>query len=216
MNRNKTGIFFITMMLVGMVLIPAVSAEENAAKELNATAELTFGPGTFDELKKDPNFIAAYGNIPTFSTSEEREKWLDALDKVYTEVNIEVNANEREMSKYFYPDGPIINYGFTNMGVLKVEVNKEIEKSFMDEIYQIFDSHASRIGVNEVPLVFFRGDISALTELSDTADLNETENSTNQQTKSGSETSKEKPNNVPGFSFMYGLFGLYIVCRIRY
>ncbi|WP_243466351.1 hypothetical protein [Methanosarcina mazei] len=79
-----------------------------------------------------------------------------------------------------------------------------------------FDSHASRIGVNEVPLVFFRGNVSELTELSDAADLNETENNTNQQTKSGSETSKEKPNNVPGFSFMYGLFGLYLVCRIRY
>ena len=85
-------------------------------------------------------------------------------------------------------------------------VNKEIEKSFMDEIYHIFDSHASRIGVIEVPLVFFRGNVSELTELPDAADLNETENNTNQQTKSGSETSKEKPNSVPGFSFMYGLF----------
>ena len=204
------------MMLVGMVLIPAVSAEENAAKELNATAELTFGPETLNELKKDPNFIAAYGNISVFGSLEERKKWLDTLDLIYTEVNIEVNASEREMSEYFYPDGPIISYGFTNMGVLKVEVNKEIEKSFMDEIYQIFDSHASRIGVNDVPLVFFRGDVPALTELSDTADLNETENNTNQQTKSGSETSKEKPNNTPSFSFMYGLFGLYLVYRIRH
>ncbi|KKG18122.1 hypothetical protein EO98_14400 [Methanosarcina sp. 2.H.T.1A.6] len=198
------------MMLMSMAFVPAVSAQEVIEQKL------TFGPETLNELKSNPNFIAAYGNMPAFSTSEERKKWLDILDLIYTEVNIEVNANEREMSKYFYPDGPIINYGFTNMRVLKVEVNKEIEKSFMDEIYQIFDSHASRIGVNEVPLVFFRGDVSALTELSDTADLNETENNTNQQTKSGSETSKEKPNSIPGFSLMYGLFGLYLVCRIRH
>ncbi len=204
------GTLFLAMFLVGMAFVPAVSAEEVIEQKL------IFGPETLNELKINPNFIAAYGNIPAFGSLEERRKWLDTLDLIYTEVNIEVNASEREMSKYFYPDGPIISYGFTNMGVLKVEVNTEIEKSFMDEIYQIFDSHASRIGVNEVPLVFFRGDVSVLTELSDTADLNETENSTNQQTKSGSEMSKEKQNKAQGFSFMYGLFGLYLVCRIRY
>lgn len=214
MNTKKKfgiGTLLLAMFLVSMAFVPAVSAQEEVIKQ-----KLTFGPETLEELKNDPNFIAAYGNMPAFGSLEERKKWLDTLDLIYTEVNIEVNANEREMSKYFYPNGPIINYGFTNMGVLKVEVNKEIEKSFMDEIYQIFDSHASRIGVNEVPLVFFRGDVSALTELSDTADLNETENNTNQQTKSGSETSKEKPNSIPGFSLMYGLFGLYLVCRIRH
>ena len=194
----------------------ALGSSSQNGEDILENETLNFGPETLNELKSNPNFIAAYGNIPAFGSLEERKKWLDTLDLIYTEVNTEVNANEREISKYFYPDGPIINYGFTNMGVLKVEVNKEIEKSFMDEIYQIFDSHASRIGVNEVPLVFFRGNVSELTELSDAADLNETENNTNQQTKSGSETSKEKPNNVPGFSFMYGLFGLYLVCRIRY
>ena len=78
----------------------------------------------------------------------------------------------------------------------------------MDEIYQIFDSHASRIGVNEVPLVFFRGNVSELTELSDAADLNETENNTNQQTKSGSETSKK---NQITFRFQFYVWIVRII-----
>src|SRR5690606_18501032 len=98
-------------MLLSMAIVPAVSAQEAIEQKLN------FGPETLNELKNDPNFIAAYGNIPTFESLEEREKWLDTLDKIYTEVNIEINASEREMSEYFYPDGPIISYGFTNMGV---------------------------------------------------------------------------------------------------
>lgn len=158
MNRNKTGIFFITMMLVGMVLIPAVSAEENAAKELNATAELTFGPGTFDELKKDPNFIAAYGNIPAFSTSEEREKWLDALDKVYTEAN---DNFEKEMSKYFYPNGPVIAYGYTIDGVLKVAIEKgqKIDTAKENELYGLFSNYGQNIAVKDVPLIVVYEDL---------------------------------------------------------
>ncbi|WP_410507937.1 hypothetical protein RSJ42_14240 [Methanosarcina hadiensis] len=215
MNLKMLNIL-LCITLSNFLVICALGSSSQNGEDILENETLNFGPETLNELKKDPNFIAAYGNISAFGSLEERKKWLDTLDLIYTEVNIEVNANEREMSEYFYPDGPIISYGFTNMGVLKVEVNKEIEKSFMDEIYQIFDSHASRIGVNDVPLVFFRGDVPALTELSYIADLNETENNTNQQTKSGSETSKEKPNNTPSFSFMYGLFGLYLVYRIRH
>ncbi|MEN6293505.1 MAG: hypothetical protein ABFD07_16015 [Methanobacterium sp.] len=115
----------------------------------NTDKELTFGPGTLDELKSKPNFIAAYGKIPAFTTFEEREQWLDTLDEIYSGSN-------SEMSEYMYPNGVVTNYGYTIDGIIKVGVNKTVEKPLMDEIYQIFDSLASVIGINEVPVVFFR------------------------------------------------------------
>jgi hypothetical protein len=33
---------------------------------------LTFGPETLNKLKNNPDFIAAYGSIPAFTTSKER------------------------------------------------------------------------------------------------------------------------------------------------
>lgn len=115
----------------------------------NKDKELTFGPGTLDELRNDPNFIAAYGRIPSFETLEERKQWLDALDEIYSGSN-------SEMSEYMYPNGVVTSYGYTIDGVIKVGVNKIVGKPLMDEIYQVFDSIASVIGVKEVPVVFLR------------------------------------------------------------
>jgi hypothetical protein len=67
---------------------------------------------------------------------EERQQWLNELDKIYTETDMEI-------SKYMYPDGPVTSHGYTINGVLEVEVNKKIEKPLMDEIYQILDSRQS-------------------------------------------------------------------------
>lgn len=115
----------------------------------NTGKELTFGPETLDELKSKPDFIAAYGRIPAFTTFEEREQWLDTLDEIYSGSN-------SEMSEYMYPNGVVTNYGCTIDGVIEVGVNKTIEKPLMDEIYHIFDLIASVVGVNEVPVVFLR------------------------------------------------------------
>ncbi|WP_231591819.1 hypothetical protein [Methanosarcina sp. WH1] len=65
--KKKFGIgtLLLAMFLVSMAFVPAVSAQEEVIKQ-----KLTFGPETLEELKNDPNFIAAYGNIPTFERLE--------------------------------------------------------------------------------------------------------------------------------------------------
>lgn len=152
MSKDKTtiGILILTM-LVGIALIPAVSAQENATKEL------TFGPETLDELKKDPNFIAAHGSIPAFATSEERKQWLDKLDKIYTKANKDY---EKGMSKYFSPDSPVIAYTYTIDGVLEVRIEKgqKIDTAKENEIYNLFSKYGQEINVTNTPLVFVYGD----------------------------------------------------------
>lgn len=142
---------FATILLVTIIFMPAVSAQENATKEL------TFGPGTLDELKKNPDFIAAHGNIPTFANSEERKQWLDKLNKIYTKANKDY---EKGMSKYFGPDSPVIAYTYTIDGVLEVRIKKgqKIDTAKENEIYNLFSKYGQEINVANTPLVFVYGD----------------------------------------------------------
>lgn len=124
---------------------------------ISQRAPLTFGPGTLEELKNNPDFIAAYGSIPAFATSEERDKWIDTLGTIIDGIN----ANfDQEMYKNFSPNGPVTGYGVTIDGVIQVGINKSniVDKPFMDEIYQIFDSKAIGMGIKEVPVVFVHED----------------------------------------------------------
>ncbi|WP_141241542.1 hypothetical protein [Methanosarcina spelaei] len=192
---------------------------------------LTFGPETLDKLKKDTNFIAAYGSIPAFETSEERDQWIDTLGKIMEEIN----ANfDNEMSKYSYPNGPVTGCGVTIDGVLKVGINKseKVEKPFMDEIYKIFDSKASQMGLKEVPVVFVYEDNpvpNVATEtpnlsiprekntgrLNNSNDDSEPNNGNISNINSSSENNSSKNNSTPGFSLLGSLICLYGVWKFR-
>ncbi len=191
---------------------------ENQARNTSKTEGFTFGPGTFDKLKKDSNFIAAYGNIPLFVTYEERKQWLDTLDQIYSESN-------SEMSQYMYPNGPVTNYGYTIDGVLEVGVNKTVEKSFMDEIYQIFDLNAGSIGIKEVPVVFMREDLvvpvdettpvketenSSIAEEENNGELNNSNNRDSDNIGSSGEGNSNAVRYTPGFELLGSLACLYI------
>jgi streptogrisin B len=152
--KKKFGIssIFVTVLLVTIVLVPIVSAEENVTKEL------TFGPDTFDVLKKDPNFIGAYGNIPAFSNQDDRKQWLDTLDKVYTKAT---KNFKNDMSKNFYPNGSVIAYGYTIDGVLQVTIKKgqKIDTDKENEIYNLFSNYGQELNVTNIPLTIVYGDL---------------------------------------------------------
>ncbi|HEY3362543.1 MAG TPA: hypothetical protein VGK06_12200 [Methanosarcina sp.] len=164
---------------------------------------LTFGPGTLDELKSNPDFIAAYGSIPTFATSEERQQWLDKLNNVY-------QGAISKMSKYEYPNGPVTSFGYTIDGVLQVGVNKTVERPLMDEIYKIFDSKASLIGIKEVPVVFVHEDLAVPTTL---PIVNKTANLSVSRDKNSVELNNNSSGNEPSnkrFAPDFGLLGSLI------
>jgi hypothetical protein len=169
---------------------------------------LNFSSETLDKLKNDPDFIAAYGSIPAFGTSEERQQWLDKLDEVYQGVI-------SEMSKYEYPNGPVISFGYTIDGVIQVGVNQTVEKPFMDEVYKVFDSKASLIGIKEVPVVFVHQDLAVPTLKpvnKKTANL-PTSGDKNPVNSRGNKSSKI--NSTPGFELLGSLTCLYVVWMLR-
>jgi hypothetical protein len=176
---------------------------------------LTFGPETINKLKSDPNFIAAYGNIPSFTTSEERKQWLDKLNNVY-------QGSISEMSKYEYPNGPVTAFGYSIDGVIQVGINssKTVEKPFMDEIYKIFDSKASLMGIKEVPVVFAYEDnpvptvITGEPAVKETSDLSKSNNGS-LNINNSNEYKSDRTTFAPGFGLLGSLICLYGGWRLR-
>jgi len=190
------------------------SNNPNTTDNTPQSLPLTFGPETINKLKSDPNFIAAYGNIPSFTTSEERKQWLDKLNNVH-------QGAISEMLKYEYPNGPITAFGYSIDGVLQVGigVNKTVEKPFMDEIYKIFDSKAIFVGIKEVPVVFMYQDLAVPTTMpvvNKTANLSASGEKTSVELNNNS--SRNEPSNkrsAPGFGLLGSLICLYGGWRLR-
>lgn len=217
-------------MLVSILWNCALGSCSQNGDDTTNNVTFTFGPETLIELKSQPNFIAAYGSIPSFATSEERRQWLDKLNNVY-------QGTISEMSKYMYPNGPVTSFGYTIDGVLEVGVNKTVEKPFMDEIYKIFDSKASLIGIKEVPVVFvYQGlavpvdDVTPVNKTTNTLisgekSTGELNGSTNDDSKAingnissinnSSGNKSSKINSAPGFGLLGGLTCLYGGWRLR-
>lgn len=167
---------------------------------------LTFGPETLDKLRSDPNFIAAFGNIPAFSNQNDKKQWLDRLNNIY-------HATIPEISKYEYPNGPVSAFGYSIDGVLLVGINssKIVDKLFMDKIYKIFDSKASLVGVKEVPVVFVYQDNPVPTVImDDPADVEPTPVQTTTMTPA------KESKKTPGFKLLCvitELLGVYLYRR---
>jgi hypothetical protein len=237
-TKKKFGIgaIFTTVLLV-TILVSVVSAQENTTKEL------TFGPETLDKLKSDPYFIAAYGSIPAFTTSEERYQWIDTLNNIMDEVDADFRQDQ-EASKYFDPIGPVKTHSVTFDGIVEVSINNSttVDKPFMDEFYQIIDSEASNMGIKEVPVVFVHennltladfesSELSSKTSqevIEKTANLSaleELNNSSNNDSEPFNENSSNLNNSskgkssvissTPCFGLLESLTCLYVGLRLR-
>lgn len=222
------GVVFATTLLAAILLVSVVSAQgsettqesETPQGSETMTVKLTFGPETLDKLKNDPNCVAAYGSIPAFTTSEERYQWIDTLGNILDKLYTASFMQNQENSKYFDPLGPIVTSGITFDGVIEINVNSssKIDKSLLDEYYQIIDSKASSMGVKEVPVVFMRENDLTLDDF-ESSGLTETdENSVNDGASNindSNENKSSKINSTPGFELLGSLVCLYGGWKLR-
>ncbi|MDQ1276293.1 MAG: hypothetical protein QG610_1869 [Euryarchaeota archaeon] len=153
--KRKIGIwiFLLTIMILSMMPASAVSTQENE------TAKHNFSPELINKLEHDSYFyfIAGYGNVPSFTTEEERYQWRDNLTKILYEF-FKDNNQKPEPLRYADPIGPVRTFTPTLDGVLVISINNSttVDKQFMDEFYQIIDSKANEMGVKEIPVAFMR------------------------------------------------------------
>ena len=139
-----------------------------------------------------PDVIATYGKLPEIETEEQCWEWF------HRDTPSIMHGSRDRMDPYF-TDGILVSCGPDVDGYIEVTVyeNLTIKKQpIMDEIYGIIDEEAKKIGIHEVPVVFFKGEFVRL----DPGLL--VEDSNDDATLPG-ETSDEA---VPGF----GLLGVLI------
>ena len=105
-----------------------------------------------------PDIIATYGKLPEIETEEQCWKWF------HRDTPAIMHGSRDRMDPYF-TDGILVSCGPYIDGYIEVTVyeNLTIEKQpIMDEIYGIIDEEAKKIGIHEVPVVFFKGEFVRL------------------------------------------------------
>lgn len=206
---NKIQRSSILLLLIVSIMVTGTTSSAGNQKDKIPN----FSPETFKNVKNDSQVLAAYGKMPSFENTEQRQGWLTLLQTVSDGVRDNPNFN---LSEYTSPNGPIVGYGCDINGYLFVTVDKDLEKTQMDYIYGMFDQQAKVNGIEEVPLVFNRGEVPHLDLLSEEERSSNNENSTNQQAETNQSKNNEKSNSTSGFSTICGLSGLYLVYRIRH
>lgn len=98
------------------------------------------------------NRFRAYGQIPELKTGPEVHEWLNNLDQ----IRVNINKN-KELSDYFYPNGPLIAYGTHSDGHVVVMLYKDYPNINEDDIAgmtKVIRNHAGKFGIKDVPIVF--------------------------------------------------------------
>jgi len=110
---------------------------------------------TFENIKKDSDFVAARGTVPTFENEDEWMKW---SDDVFEARRI------KELDQFYASQGGLLlSYGFKRYsGYIEVGVNNntpdKITDSSIDEVYQIIAEHYEKEGISDIPVVFILHD----------------------------------------------------------
>ncbi|MEA1945424.1 MAG: NosD domain-containing protein, partial [Euryarchaeota archaeon] len=101
-----------------------------------------------------PDVIATYGKLPEIETEEQCWRWF------HRDTPAIMHGSRDRMDPYF-TDGILVSCGPYIDGYIEVTIyeNLTIEtQPIMDEIYGIIDEEAKKIGISDVPVVFFEGE----------------------------------------------------------
>lgn len=153
MKRNKSGIGILLLtILIGMVLIPAVNAQQTENFSENEYYFPDYGPSTFADLEYDSDVIETRGVIPEITDIKEKVQWLDTLG---ASIRSSKDELEPKMTKY---GGPLAGFGINYYGYLFIEFDEElgddIDKSTIDNLYNIIEADAKKMNISNVPVVF--------------------------------------------------------------
>lgn len=173
------------------------------------------------EAQKKNTLIATYGIEREFYIEDQTREWYGQLDTI-----CKIAGNYMEL--YFYPEGPVISYGWgieNRIGVGILE-GSEVNNSTLDNIYGIFDKAGKEIGVNDVPVVFRyeefpREDEGAVQGEAEEIEITE-EPEGAEKTNENEETDETKESekdarvsvSIPGLGTIFTLSGILISARI--
>ena len=92
-----------------------------------------------------------YGKLPDFKSEKDRQNWMTKLDTLGNSIRA-----KGLLDSYFYPNGQIISYGYDHSGYFVVTFKNcsMVEKQQMNEIYEIIDVEARKLGIENIPVLF--------------------------------------------------------------
>ncbi len=163
-KKSKTGKISIPMLLLIVTLffyiLPTSSASEdnkqlNDSKydEKNWHAPLPdYGPEFFDEIKKNPRFIASRGSFPETTNNDENVDFFS--NPVY-----KCWSNITEIDQFFIEfDDIIIGNSYVGAGYIIIELesdsSEKVNGTTIDEIYKRIYNYCEQESVSEVPVLF--------------------------------------------------------------
>ncbi|HIH74393.1 MAG TPA: hypothetical protein HA306_03850 [Methanosarcina sp.] len=153
LKRRNIGKWLVLMIFVLVLSSGSASADDKQLPD--------YGPELFEEIKKNPQFIAARGTMPEIGEGEEEKReWINSLTCCSSFSDL-----PSKMDPYMQANGgPVVGYGPSGMGgYLYVEFDKntpeKINVSLIDEIYQVIDEHCEQEGISDVPVVFMWGEV---------------------------------------------------------
>ncbi|MBP2134135.1 hypothetical protein J2128_002101 [Methanomicrobium sp. W14] len=108
--------------------------------------------------------IDSHGDVPEYNQKGEvmqigigeKISDKDAMTKWYKQLEDILEDTSTDMDEYFYPDGPVISYGYDLLGTICVGIYEEedIDKETINKIIGFIDSDATKKGINDVPIIF--------------------------------------------------------------
>ena len=112
------------------------------------------------------------GKIPKFENDTERNEWFKKLDELGDSLR-----EKQSLKEFKYPEGPVISYGYSVYGYFFVDFKKgfEYNETITEEIYEIIDEEAKKLGIEDIPVVFRISDIPELESKTDILSGNEKE-----------------------------------------
>ncbi len=109
--------------------------------------------------------IKTYGPVPAFTmdrqivsrgiltdyTIADRNALYTKLDNVYESMKKPFN------SKYAYPNGPVISYGYDALGSVSVGIYEKssVDQEMLDEMYSVIAAESKKQGIDTVPVLFY-------------------------------------------------------------
>lgn len=164
LKKSKTGKILIPMLLLVVTLffyiLPTGSANEddkqlNDSKydEKNWHAPLPdYGPEFFDEIRKDPRFVASRGSFPETTNDDENvDLFSNPVYKCWSNIT--------EIDQFFTEfDDIVIGTSYAGAGYIIVELesdsSEKVNETTIDKICQIVNNYCEQEGVSEVPVIF--------------------------------------------------------------
>jgi hypothetical protein len=92
----------------------------------------------------------------------ESENWRSELQKVN-------NDSEKDLNKYYYPNGPVLGLGIDIYGTLIVQIYKDwdVNQSTIKDIYQVIEKNGEKHGIKNIPCKFLSMGILIIESRSD-------------------------------------------------